>query len=91
MATEVNSNYTALLTDEVILVDSTNNPVTITLPIVSPVGKRYYIKDKFGTTDINPITISAIPNQVDNNSGFTLTVDRQSILSHSDGTNWWII
>lgn len=91
MAITVNSNYTALLTDEVILVDSTSNTVTVTLPNPHPIGKRYYIKDKFGTTDINQITVSASPNQIDTSTTFGLTVDKQAILAHSDGSNWWIL
>lgn len=91
MAVTVNTNYNATLTDEVILVDSTSNPVTVTLPAVHPTGKRYFIKDKYGTTDVNPIAVISSPNQIDNSSSFGLTVDKQSVLAHSDGTNWWVI
>lgn len=91
MALEINSNYNALLTDEVIIVDSSSNTVTVTLPSTHPAGKRYYVKDKFGTTDVFPISLASTPNQIDNNTGFTLTVDKQAVLVHSDGTNWWIL
>jgi len=87
----VSTNYALTLVDDVILVDSTGGPVTITLPAVHPVGKQYYIKDKFGTTDTNQITVSATPRQIDNASSFALTVEKQAVLAHSDGTNWFIL
>lgn len=91
MALTVTADYTALLTDEVILVDSTTGPVTVTLPSLHPRGKRYYIKDKYGTTDSNPITVTATPNEVDSLLSYVLSVETQAILAHSDGYNWWIL
>ena len=87
----VNTNTLLTLADEVVLVDSTGGPVTVTLPAAHPVGKRYYIKDKFGTTDINQITVLATPNLLDNSASFALTVEKQAVLAHSGGSNWWII
>lgn len=87
----VSSNYAISVSDDVILADSTGGPITLTLPTMLVVGKRYYIKDKFGTTDINPIVISASPNTLDGQTSFTLTVDKQSITPHCDGTNWYIL
>ena len=76
---------------DLILVDSTAGPVDIYLPNPVVNGRRHHIKDKYGTTDTNPITIYATPNLIDNVGTFVLTVERQSILAHSDSTNWWII
>ena len=87
----VSTNYALTLTDDVVLVDSTGGPVTITLPAIFPIGQRYYIKDKFGTTGTNPILINAAPKLIDNAGSFTLTVKKQSVLAHSDGTNWYIL
>jgi len=87
----ISSNYTLTLADDVILVDSTGGAVTITLPPIFAVGQRYYIKDKFGTTGTNPISIIATPKLLDNAPTFTLTVKKQSVLAHSDGTNWYIL
>jgi hypothetical protein len=87
----VSTNYTLLLTDDVILVDSTGGPITITLPAAAPTGQRYYIKDKFGTTDTNPIVVSATPNQIDNASSFMLTVEKQSVMAHCYLSDWFIL
>lgn len=85
------SPYSLTLADDVVLVDSTNGSVTLVLPSVHPIGKRYFIKDKFGTTDLQPILIVATPKLIDNQPNFTLTVEKQAVLAHSDGTNWYIL
>ena len=85
------SPYSLTILDDVILVDSSGGSVTLNLPPGAIIGKRYYIKDKLGTTDTNPIIVSASPKQIDNQSSFTLTVEKQAILAHSDGVNWFIL
>jgi hypothetical protein len=89
----VNTNYALTLSDDVILADTQTFglPITITLPITGAIGQRYYIKDKFGTTGTNPITIMATPKLIDNAGSFVLTVKKQSVLAHYDGTNWYIL
>jgi len=89
--TNAMSPYTLTFSDDVLLVDSTAGPVDLYLPPVHPVGMRYQIKDKFGTSIANPITIIATPKLIDNQANFILTVEKQAILAHGDGTNWFIL
>jgi len=88
----VNVNYAALPTDDTILVDTTSNPVTITLPAVHTAGKEYFIKDKFGTASANNITvISADGDTIDLSASFVMNVNYQGIMLISDGTDWFIV
>lgn len=87
----VNTHYTLGAADTVVLVDSSGGSITITLPTSPPSGRRYFIKDKFGTTDTNPIVVSATPSQIDNQGSFTLTTEKQAILAHFDGSSWYIL
>ena len=88
----VNVNYAALPTDDTILVDTTLNPVTITLPAVHIAGKEYFIKDKLGTAAINNITvISADGDTIDLSASFVMNVNYQGIMLISDGTDWFTV
>jgi len=88
----VNSNYSVLSTDDTILVDVTPGPVTITLPATHIAGKEYFIKDKFGGSAINNITVlSADGDTVDLLALFVMNVNYQGIMIVSDGTNWFIV
>ena len=85
------TNYSITTSDEVILVDSSGGPKTITLPGSHSMGERYHIKDKFGTTIPNTITISGNGNTIDGNSTFVLTVKMQGVIVLSDGSNWVLL
>ena len=90
------TNYTMLVTDEVILVDTTAGNVIITLPAASGAGtatttKRYTIKKK--TTDINKVSV--VPSGVAVIDG-AATLDiigpvMGSITIVSDSFNWYTV
>lgn len=91
--TSVASNYTALVTDRILLVD-TNASRIIQLPLASAfTGYTLTVKDISGLADKNPISI--VPNGADLiqgvNSTFKINGAYLACTFHSDGTKWNII
>lgn len=85
-------DYTPLSSDRLILVNSTLEPITITLPPSHVQGKVYEIKDHYGTSAINNITIiSSDGDLIDQLNDYTLSTNYQSITVVSDGNKWNII
>lgn len=85
-------DYLAEGSDRVILVNTTLDPVTITLPADHVQGKVYEIKDHAGTANVNPITIvSEDGDTIDTEASFTIVAPYQSITLVSDGVNWNIV
>lgn len=85
------SAYTAINSDFVILVDTTNN-VTITLPsAVGRRGRQYYIKDSTGNAGTKNITISSAGGNIDGAGSKTITTNYGCRLVVSDNVNWFII
>jgi len=92
VVTTVNINYAASGVDEIILVNSTGGPITITIPGIHITGKRYIIKDRNGTANTNNITItSGDGDSFDNGINHVLNVSFQSAMIHSDGSNWFLL
>jgi hypothetical protein len=88
----VTSNYFPLASDDVIFVDATSGPVNIYLPVNHFLGKRYEIKDKTGVAMTTLIkVVGASPDTIDGLPDFSLTMNFQSVIVHSDGTNWYIL
>lgn len=85
------ANYTATLSDDVILVDAGSGAVTIALPAASTAsGKRYTIKK----TDVGTNAVTVDPNGSETIDGATTLAiagqgDAYTIVSN--GTAWWII
>lgn len=90
MRTET-ANYTAVLTDDVILVDASGGAVTITLPAAADrTGKQYDIKkiDSSG----NAVTIDGDGSEtIDDSLTNIIGAQYNSVTIVSDGTEWWII
>jgi len=92
VVTTVNTSYTATGTDEIILVNSTSGPITITIPGIHITGKRFIIKDRNGTAFTNNITIvSSDGDTIDGQPNFVLNNTRQSAMIHSDGSVWYLL
>ena len=84
------TGYTALPTDETILVDATATSVTITLPDASSLlGKKYNIK-KIDTSD-NNVNIRSLKGMIDTVDFISGGVWLQSWTLQSDGANWFVI
>jgi hypothetical protein len=86
--TVVTTSKTLDLTDDVLLVDSTAEAVTLSLPSPHPTGKRYIVKHVSGS---NPVEATAIAGVVDGLPSFPLTTPKQAAVFHGDGTNWHIL
>lgn len=82
------ASYTALPGDDVILVDATLGPVTVTLPdAVSLEGVQKIIKKI--DSSANHVTISCYGSEtIDGVSTQTLTSQYQKLNIISDGANW---
>lgn len=91
----VTANYTVLVTDDIVYVDSTAGPITITLPAVSVATKPVIIKKI--TSDANIVTVA--PNGTDqievaanlqipglSRNSYTLGPD-----AASTPDQWWIL
>ena len=88
----ISANYNAVLDDFIIFADSTSNTIDVTLPAVHYTGKRFEVKDFSGTTATFAIKIVASGGgTIDGAPDVTLLTSFQSILVHSDGTNWYIM
>ena len=93
MATIVvsSSSYNAALADDTILCDTSSNSVTINLPGTHPIGKRYVIKHAIGPIS-NPVIVQSVDgDDIDGAASFTFTVQKQAIIIHSDGSDWFIL
>ena len=86
----VSLDTTLIVTDDVVFVDTTGGPVTITLPPASGMsGRTISLKFRNGT---NPATI--VPqgaDQLDSGSSFVFSYLNQSISVLSDTNDWFIL
>jgi len=86
--TSKTANYTALVSDDVILASSSGGAITITLPTaVGFTGKTFTIKktDSSG----NAVTIGTTSSQtIDGSTTFPINVQYRAINVVSDGSNW---
>lgn len=78
-------------TDHIVLVDSTDDVVTVTLPAAPAAGTIYQIKDAGGMAETNPITIDGNGNNIDGAASFEMGVDYQSASVIFDGAAWFLI
>jgi hypothetical protein len=94
----ISSNYGLLLTDDVILVDSTSSDVTINLMLASTAydatnnqGNSFTIK-KIDSSAFNVILNTAGSDLIDGEPSLELQgIDRPYVHFVSDGSNWWTI
>ena len=87
------ATYTLLLTDYYIGVDTTSNPVTLTLPAASTAtaGQTFVIKDEGAAVGTNAITVEGGGSDtIDGLTSFTITSPYGSIGLYTDGSNWFI-
>ncbi len=82
--------YTTLITDYVILVDSSSARTIV--PLASPVtGTTYRIKDNVGSAATNTITITPSGKNIDGAASTTITTNYGSIDITYNGTEWSIL
>ena len=90
--TLITSDTVLTAVDRVVLIDSTSNPVTATLPNVHLAGERHSIKDYgntgLGYSDINPVYVDPGPDKIDGESGPRLLELNEGLNLLSNGSDW---
>ncbi len=85
------ANYTATASDYAIICNNTSGAITISLPAASGCsGRTYVIKKISGVTNNVVIDPNASEN-IDGAATRTLTVQYESVLIQSDGSNWFVL
>lgn len=88
------ANYTALATDETILVDASDNHVEITLPAADNdnKGKRFYVKlIATNTANTNEVRINSASLIDGDASAIVSSSPYQAWLFQSNGTGWFVV
>ena len=91
--TGVTNDYSVVLTDYYLGVDTTGNTVELTLPAASTTieGQTYVVKDEGGNAGTNIITIvRSAANTIDGEVSVTIESPYGSVLLYSNGSNWFI-
>ncbi len=93
----VSSNITLDISHYTVLVDTSANNVTITLPVNSSsvTGRMYRIKN-IGTNPANVVNIDPGSSTIDGSAGifpipYGLGYNSASVVLQSDGANWWFM
>ena len=83
------ANYAAADADETILVNAAGGTVTVTLPAVPTVGKKYNVKKLDSTA--NTVSVSGNGHNIDGTATISGTLPYQGWVMQYDGSNWFII
>lgn len=84
--------YTALITDSVILCNTSGGAFTVTVPAASTCkGRVYIVKDSGGAAGANNITIATSGGNIDGTATKLIAANYGSLRVVSDGTNWFTI
>jgi hypothetical protein len=87
----ISSTDTALLSDDLILVNTSGGIVTINLPAAaSALGKKYYIK-KIDSSSNNMVLDPNGAETIDGASTKTSNVQYEAFTIVCDGTTWWLV
>ncbi len=90
--TATDSPFTVQTDDKIILVDSTNGAVDISLPAASTAAqRRYIIKDIGGAPAANNITLTAQSGSVETFASVSIVNPYTAFSVYSDGNNYWRI
>ncbi|WP_286912721.1 beta strand repeat-containing protein [Flavobacterium sp. UBA4197] len=86
------TSYTALESDETILINAASGAVTVFLPVAPRTGKKFTVKKTDATA--NNVYLSAPTLLIDNQAGPTsifINVSMKGLVVQFDGTQYWII
>ncbi|WP_177735254.1 hypothetical protein [Flavobacterium inviolabile] len=86
------TSYTALESDETILINAGSGAVTVFLPVAPRTGKKFTVKKTDATA--NNVYLSAPTLLIDNQAGPTsifINVSMKGLVVQFDGTQYWII
>jgi len=88
----VSGVYAATVFDGTIFTDTSGGVVTVNLPTAVNLSGRIYTITDTGNAAANNVTVNASGLETINGSASaTLSVNNQSIMVQSDGSNWFII
>lgn len=83
------ANYTAVVTDGIILVDASGGPVTITLYSGANIGNTLFLAIKKIDSSGNAVTIDGEGSEtIDDAASVSLTTQHEIVRLIPDGTNW---
>jgi hypothetical protein len=86
-----NSPYNILITDNILAVDATVQPISIYLPPTPNEGDTYFVKDFLGATSYNPIVVSGNGNDIDGQQFYILTSAFEDVMFTFLGTSWGVM
>jgi hypothetical protein len=90
--TTISTSYTAAVTDNTILANTSSAAITVTLPAPGAIKGRIYTIKKIGTGGIdNQLTISPNGGTIDGGSAYTIYNDWTYVTLQTDGSNWYVI
>jgi hypothetical protein len=89
-ATAKTSDYTAVSSDDVILVNAFAGAVTVTLPPASDNYANSFKIKKIDATSL-PVTIDGNGTTIDGGSTAVITSRYVSLTVQCDGIEWWIV
>lgn len=85
------TNYSAILSDQIILMDATLGAITVTLPSPAATHRRTFTIKKLDTTN----TVTVLPNNaeiIDGAASYVMAAGNKGAVDlYSDGTNWLIL
>ncbi len=85
------SPYTVLITDKLILTDTSLGNVTVFLPpSASAIGYDYEVKQKLGSNETLVLGDSVLSEEIDSDAGGIIIEFQDAISLKNDGFNWWI-
>lgn len=84
------ANYTATISDDVILADATGGAFQVTLPTAAG-NTGQVIEVKRVSTNANAVTIATTGGQTIDGASTYAPLALESVPMVSDGTNWWIV
>lgn len=85
------ATYTATASDYTILCNNTSGSITINLPAASGCSGRVYIIKKISGASNNVVIDGNASETIDGTTTRTLTVQYESVLIQSDGSNWFVL
>jgi hypothetical protein len=90
--TTISTSYTAAVTDNTILANTSSAAITVTLPAPGAIKGRIYTIKKIGNGGIdNQLTISPNGGTIDGGSAYTIYNDWTYVTLQTDGSNWYVI
>ena len=89
--TSANSPYQVVSTDNIIAANSTVGPITVNLPPSPTTGDTYFVKDSFGQSATNHITLNGGAINIDGSSTYVMASTYEAVTIFYNGTMWNVI